>query len=295
MSNFWGEVEDSENSEDTSKIILASKQGNFRNGFSNFDLPSLHQPTAATQKMSKKELSKQAMSWLKMPCDSFGQNYILHSIELQHYKKRMRYMITAAQSHQIDVMKGGAAETSSLPSAPPPPKRFCSSTGFLRSTHQKSFLSSEFDASNEAVDVLSESQPVECPIELDPVASRQLLMKSVAASCAHAGFEYGSEVALNTLTDVFVDHLSKICKLFALNTKSQSNGKKCFENSFAYLEQTCRDFGLESISSLQEYWSNAVCQVAIKLEQESVELFNEYNAQKESSVDKRKLMKDEKI
>ena len=44
------------------------------------------------------------MTWLKMPVDAFGQNHLLHSIELQHYKKRMKYMFSAAQSHQMDAM-----------------------------------------------------------------------------------------------------------------------------------------------------------------------------------------------
>ena len=39
-----------------------------------------------------------------MPVDAFGQNHLLHSIELQHYKKRMKYMFSAAQSHQMDAM-----------------------------------------------------------------------------------------------------------------------------------------------------------------------------------------------
>ncbi len=46
MSGHWGEFEDPEKDEDPSKIILAVTQGKFRNGFSNFDLPSLHQPSA---------------------------------------------------------------------------------------------------------------------------------------------------------------------------------------------------------------------------------------------------------
>ena len=37
--------------------------------------------------------------------------------------------------------------------------------------------------------MMSELRPVDCPVELDPVASRQMLMKSVAAISAHTGFE----------------------------------------------------------------------------------------------------------
>ena len=49
-------------------------------------------------------LAKKTVPWLRMPVDSFGQNHLLHSIELQYYKKKMRYMFSLAASHQIDVM-----------------------------------------------------------------------------------------------------------------------------------------------------------------------------------------------
>ena len=40
---------------------------------------------------------------MKGPLDSKGQSYLLHAIELQHYKRRMKYMLAAAQSHQAEV------------------------------------------------------------------------------------------------------------------------------------------------------------------------------------------------
>jgi len=40
---------------------------------------------------------------MRAPLDSKGQSYLLHSIELQHYKRRMKYMLSAAQSHQAEV------------------------------------------------------------------------------------------------------------------------------------------------------------------------------------------------
>lgn len=292
MAAAWGEIEDPED-DSISRNILTSLQGKFRNGFSNFDLPPLHQPSSS-HKGPKKELAKKVIPWLKMPSDSYGQNYLLHSIELQHYKKRMRYVLAAAQSHQLDVLKSGAADSSPLPAPPPPPKRFCASDGFLRSTPQKSFLSSEFDADTQATHILSETRQAVCPIELDSVAARQLMLKSVSAVCAHSGFEYGSDVAISTLTDVFVDHLSKMCKLFKGTVAKQAGGDKSLQTLYVSLEHTCKEFGLINISSLQDYWNNHIRQVAVKLEQESLGLFDEYNLQKESSTEiKRKQIKEE--
>ena len=46
MTSYWGEVED-EDEADAAETILTSIQGKFRNGFSNFDLPTLYQPSAS--------------------------------------------------------------------------------------------------------------------------------------------------------------------------------------------------------------------------------------------------------
>jgi len=290
MSDLWGEVE--EEDETAVEAILQSIQGKFRNGFSNFDLPTLYQPSTS-HRGPKKEVSKRSLTWLRMPVDTFGQNYLLHSIDLQHYRKRMKYMFSAAQSHQLDAMKAGPTESIPLPSPPPPPKRYCSNDGILKSNSKQGFLSIEYDASKGPVHQFNEFKPVECPIELDPVSSRQLLLKSVSAVCAHAGFEFGSESAVNTLTDVFVEYFGKLCKLFKINVENQTGGEKNIEMIYHSLEHTLNDFGINGILSLQEYWNNKVRQVALKLEKESMDLLTDYNAQKESTNDKRKAIKEE--
>lgn len=56
MSSYWGEVESDDDDEhvNAAETLLLSIQGKFRNGFSNFDLPSLYQPSA-THRGAKKE------------------------------------------------------------------------------------------------------------------------------------------------------------------------------------------------------------------------------------------------
>ena len=44
-SDHWGEIEDDKN-EDMVKEMLESLHGKFRNGFTSFDLPPLHQPSS---------------------------------------------------------------------------------------------------------------------------------------------------------------------------------------------------------------------------------------------------------
>ncbi len=45
-------------------------------------------------------------------------------------------------------------------------------------------------------------------------------------------FTDGSETAVNTLTDVFVDHLSTICKLFKFTVENQPGNANNLENLF---------------------------------------------------------------
>lgn len=40
---------------------------------------------------------------MKPPLDTKEQSFLLQSIDLQHYKRRMRYMLSAAQSHQNEM------------------------------------------------------------------------------------------------------------------------------------------------------------------------------------------------
>lgn len=94
--------------------------------------------------------------------------------------------------HCLDLFyhqKNGSSESTPLPSPPPLPKRYCSNDGYLKSKDQQSFLSTEFDASKGYIHQLNEFKPTECPVELDPVSARQLLLKSVSAVCVHTGFE----------------------------------------------------------------------------------------------------------
>ncbi len=53
-ASHWGEIEETEEKESAATVILTSIQGKFRNGFSNFDLPPLHQPSS-THRGPKRE------------------------------------------------------------------------------------------------------------------------------------------------------------------------------------------------------------------------------------------------
>ena len=249
-----------------------------------FEVPPLHQPCSSS-KANKKEVSKKMLSWLKPSIDSKGQNYLLQSIELQHYKRRMRYMLTAAHSHQMEVAKGISSEAAALPSPPPPPKRFCSNEeGRLTTKQKSSFLSEEYDATGGKKSKLH----VDCPITLDTLSTRQLMLKSVAAVCAHSGFETATDSSLNTLTDIIVDQQQKFCRLL----KSSLQKATPTQDPMDVFDHVLQQSGLGCTLGLQEYWNTRVKQVALALEKEDLELLEEYNSLKESST--KPVVKDEK-
>jgi len=269
--------------EDNYDLSLPSKDSSTKSNdsskvnWSTFDVPPLYQP-CSTHRGPKKEKSPKNIVWMKAPLDRKDQNYIFQSIELQHFKRRMRYMLAAAHSHQNEVQKGTSFDTPTLPSPPIPPKRFCSSEGRLLSHTKPTFLSTEFSVDEEkyAMDV----KPMQCPIELDSISTRQLLSKAIAGVSAHAGFELATESSLNTLTDVTSEYTLKLCKSLKGYLEYQPS-EETVADAFTHVLKLHTS---EDLTSLRDYWLTRIKNVALKLEKEDQTLLEEYNALKESST-----------
>lgn len=273
-SVHWGDLVDQED------VLLSTDGTKYENNkvkWSAFEIPPLYQPSSC-HKGPKKEMSKKSLLWMKPPVDSKGQSYLLQSIELQHYKRRMRYMLSAAHSHQNEMQKASGFDTPVLPSAPQPPKRFCSTEGCLVGQSQSSFLSTEYIAVASKKGL--EGKHFQCPIQLDALSARQLLLKSVAAVNAHSGFEAATETALSTLTDVSTEYCLNLCKAL----KSRLEYKQPDETIVDSFNHILQHFSSDDLTSLQDYWLTRIKSVALKLEKEDLTLLDEYNNLKESSV-----------
>lgn len=284
-STHWGQLEE----EDVSSTIPTTdnvKNEKQKSPWGSFDIPPLYQP-CAVHKTAKKEKPGKNVMWLKAPLDSHDQNFIFQSIELQHFKRRMRYMLSAAHSHQNEIQKGTNVDSPVLPSPPIPPKRFCSSEGRLLTDTQPTFMSTEFSIDNGKS---LENPNFRCPIELDTVSARQLMFKAVAAGTAHAGFELATESSISTLTDVTTEFTMKLCKAL----KSYVEYQPATENIIDGFNHILKQYTAEDLRSLQEYWVTRVKQVALKLEKEGLALLEEYNTLKESSI-QRVEVKQEKM
>ena len=56
-------------------------------------------------------------------------------------------------------------------------------------------------------------------------------------SCCFDFFSVGSDIAINTLTDVFAEHFSRFCKVLKNNIESQEGGE--FNNDYLYVSLHC--------------------------------------------------------
>merc|ERR1712135_190975 len=113
------------------------------------------------------------------------------------------------------------------------------------------------------------------------------MYKAVAAGTAHAGFEFATETSISTLTDVVSEFSLKLCRSLKSYLEYQPSGENVIDGFGHVLKQhTCGD-----LVSLQEYWLSRVKHVALKLEKEGMGLLEEYNALKESSVQRGKSNK----
>ncbi|KAM7441616.1 histone H3 acetylation [Porites harrisoni] len=219
----------------------------------------------------KDELPAKFMASVKPPVDKHSQNLTLHCIELQHHKRRMRLMLMAAQHQYGEAGRSDGAETTSLPAHPPRPKRFCSSQGIVTPPTQSTILS----RAKESVSPPGTHSTLACA-ELDSASNRHLLMRAVASLCALAGFDMASESALEILTDILDDFNTKLCHLLRTAVDNEAlNGRSGFSDAMEY---ALHEIGLGGCAAIQKYWTQGVQDYAVRLDQEDMEMIQDYKS-----------------
>ncbi|EDO43099.1 predicted protein [Nematostella vectensis] len=229
------------------------------------EIPRLHQPSSDVYP-PKDELPAKFLPSVKPPLDKHSQNLVLHTIELQHHKRRMRQVLMAAQ-HQYGE-KSEFHEPLLLPPHPPKPKRFCTTQGIVTPQTQTTLMARLHTSPS-----TRSSHKLVYP-HLDSVSVRQLLLRAVAAICAHSGFEMASEIALENLTDILHDFSTRFCKLLRSNVDSYAaNGRTGFPD---VMESALHEIGLGGTAALQKYWISSVQDYALRLQQEDRQLTHDY-------------------
>ncbi|KAL9983578.1 hypothetical protein ACROYT_G005773 [Oculina patagonica] len=235
-----------------------------------YEVPRLHQPSSE-HFPPKDELPAKFMASVKPPLDKHSQNLTLHCIELQHHKRRMRLMLMAAQHQHGEGAKSEGVEASSLPAHPPKPKRFCSTQGIVTPPTQTTILS----RAKETISPHGSHANLTCA-ELDSASNRHLLMRSVATLCAMAGFDMASESSLEILTDILDDFNTKLCHLLRIGVDNIAlNGRTGFPDAMEY---ALHEIGLGGCAAIHKYWMQGVQDYALRLDQEDLEMIQEYKS-----------------
>ncbi|XP_015758530.1 PREDICTED: STAGA complex 65 subunit gamma-like [Acropora digitifera] len=203
-----------------------------------YEVPRLHQPSCE-HFPPKDELPAKFMASVKPPLDKHSQNLTLHCIELQYHKRRMRLMLMAAQHQYGEGGKSESSDASSLPAHPPRSKRFCSSQGIITPPTQSTIL----------------SRAQETP------------------SCL---FAVASESALEILTDILDDFNTKFCRLLRMRVDNQAmHGRTGFPDAMEY---ALHEIGLGGYSGIHKYWTQGIQDYVLRLDQEDLEMINEYKS-----------------
>ncbi|XP_031570203.1 STAGA complex 65 subunit gamma-like [Actinia tenebrosa] len=261
---LWGEVEEISSKTPSSLIDAIEMKA------VDYELPRLHQPSSENCP-PKDELPSEFLPSVKCPLDRHKQNIMLHSIELQYHKRRMRLILMAAQHQQADSAKTDTSEHvhQPLPAHPSKPSRFCASQGIITPPTHSTLISRMHSQPS-----LHDQPPPLVYPRLDSSSNRQLLLRSVASICAFSGFEMCNEAALESLTDILHDFNTRFCKLLraAVDDEAMTGGTPFPD----VIDGALHEIGIGGISTLQKYWNNNVQEYALRLEKEDDQLIQEY-------------------
>ncbi|XP_013390533.1 STAGA complex 65 subunit gamma-like [Lingula anatina] len=202
--------------------------------------PRLHQPSARHYPPTSDPL----------PAEQFAIDPLMvHTIRLLQHAKRLKIMTVSIQQ-QRDSMSPAELEGISFPSPSPVPD--CDSFG----CHRK-------DNGNTPLPFLPKDTESDfsrgignAPLEIDSMTCRMLLRNSVAAICAHAGYETCPESVLETLTDVSHDYVTRLTKLLRTSKDNEClHGYTGFQD---IIQQVFFEVGIGSISNLHEFYQTRV-------------------------------------
>ncbi|PIK54298.1 putative STAGA complex 65 subunit gamma [Apostichopus japonicus] len=93
-------------------------------------------------------------------------------------------------------------------------------------------------------------------VELDRNTARKLSHRAVSTVCAHSGYQTSEEPALETLTDVLNDYLSKVGQLLRVAVdREATSGSTGFQDT---LTQVLHEVGMGSPTTLYTFWKKRI-------------------------------------
>ncbi|XP_056447156.1 STAGA complex 65 subunit gamma isoform X1 [Gadus chalcogrammus] len=238
--------------------------------------PPLHQPSAQRPRPT---------TMLDIPSEPCSLT--IHTVQLCQHVRRLRSLLTAAQTQGSSTSEGGnrleEADTN-LPLRPPTPPAMPDDLLPLDSkAPRQPFQLRHSDPESDFY--IGKGEPV---TELSWPSCRQLLYQSVATVLAHAGFQSAQESVLETLTDLVHERYLRLGRLLRVAVDREARvGASPFPD---VVEQVFHEVGIGSVLSLQRFWQVRIKDYHSNMLQVSKDLAEEY----ERLVNPEKALEDSK-
>ncbi|KAK7097852.1 STAGA complex 65 subunit gamma-like [Littorina saxatilis] len=261
MSGFWGDIPTAP--EQDSGIAALEREELSKPRAVEVEGPPLFQPSSRHHPPSNEPLPAK---WFQI--DPTTQ----HTIRLLQHARKTRQAIQTIQQQaaQTDVKKSSEGE-SGFPTVPPipeydgPPLKHVPQPPF-------GYLAPDFDS--DFAKGIGESPP-----EIDEIACRRLMRRSVAAILAHLSFESAPESVLETLTDATHEYYQQFMNHLRYAADSASmHGQAGFPD---IMEQVFHEMGIGSVTELHDFYQTRVLSYHTNMMETCQQLVAEYDKQKE--------------
>lgn len=186
----------------------------------------------------------------------------LHTIKLVQYSRKLKTLLHSLHQH-VDGQKSTETDgNQNFPPAPPIPE--------LPESVMVHYTPKDF-GNRESDFKCGKGNPLP---ELSFQTVRQILRKSVAAICAHAGFDTATDTVLETLTDIAHEHNLRICRLLRMTIDRYATTKN--SGFIDVIEQVFHEASIGSITTIHHYYQARMVRYHRYLLQMCQQLMEEY-------------------
>lgn len=200
---------------------------------------------------------------LPAECSSID-DLTLHTIKLIQYSKKIKSLLNSLHQHLDSQQKSIEDGNHNYPAAPPIPE--------IPESVMIHYSKKEVPSDRESDFVYGKGKS---PPELSFPVVRQILRKSVAAICAHIGFDFSTDTVLETLTDIAHEHNLRICRLLRMAVDRQA--LTGYTGFIDVIEQVFHEAGIGSITTLHNFYQNRMISYHKYLYQSCQQLLEEYD------------------
>ncbi|XP_060083650.1 STAGA complex 65 subunit gamma-like [Ylistrum balloti] len=256
-SSYWGELPSLPDTD--SGIAAIEREQMTKPRPMDVEGPRLHQPSSRHHPPTNDPL----------PSEKFEMDpIVMHTIRLVQHAKKLRQLISSVQQQQ-EAVKNGESEIT-YPVTPPIPE-FTGSGPKHKVQGPVPFMPKEMES--DFVKGIGEPPP-----EIDDLACRKLLRRSVSAVCAHTGYDSTNESILETLTDITHEYFQQLTT--HLCTAVDNRLLQGYNSFPDVVEEVFHQMGIGSVTTLHSFYQSHIINYQKNMEQTCQQLVTEYEKMK---------------